>query len=58
MSLLNTLRLTMTLFFPQAIGFGAELKITCSRIQVFSESQLYTNKKTHLFPLSSELSAT
>ncbi|KAH9402637.1 Multidrug resistance-associated protein 4 [Tyrophagus putrescentiae] len=35
MSLLNTLRLTMTLFFPQAIGFGAELKITCSRIQSF-----------------------
>ena len=35
MSLLNTLRLTMTLFFPQAIGYGAELKITCSRIQNF-----------------------
>ncbi|KAJ6223803.1 hypothetical protein RDWZM_002348 [Blomia tropicalis] len=35
MALLNTLRLNMTLFFPQSIAFAAEIKISCQRIQDF-----------------------
>lgn len=42
MSLLNTLRLTMTLFFPQAVGYGAELGITCRRIQNFLQLEEIT----------------
>lgn len=34
MALLNTLRLNMTFFFPQAIGLLAECRITCKRIEV------------------------
>ncbi len=34
MALFNTLRLPITLFFPQAISLGAELMISCKRIQV------------------------
>jgi len=35
MALLNTLQVTLTHFFPQAIGFGAEVLITCKRIEKF-----------------------
>ena len=34
MALLNALQNTMTKYFPQAIGTGAEVKITCNRIEV------------------------
>ncbi len=34
MALFNTLRLTMTWFFPQSISLGAESMISCKRIQV------------------------
>jgi hypothetical protein len=34
MALFNTLRLTITLYFPRSISLGAELMISCERIQV------------------------
>ncbi len=34
MALFNTLGITMTLYFPQAISLGAELMISCKRILV------------------------
>jgi hypothetical protein len=34
MAFFNTLRITMTWFFPQSIALGAELMISCKRIQV------------------------
>ena len=34
MALFNTLRLTMTLCFPNSIAMGAETLVACSRIQV------------------------
>ncbi|CAG2176301.1 unnamed protein product, partial [Oppiella nova] len=37
MALFNTLRITMTWLFPQAIALGAELLVSCGRIQTFLE---------------------
>ncbi|CAG2179010.1 unnamed protein product, partial [Oppiella nova] len=37
MALFNTLRITLTLLFPNAIAQWAELKVSCSRIQTFLE---------------------
>ncbi|CAG2167003.1 unnamed protein product [Oppiella nova] len=37
MTLFNTLRMTMTLQFPQAVAQGAELLVSCGRIQTFLE---------------------
>ena len=34
--LINNVRLVMTLFFPFAISFGSEAKISCKRLQVRS----------------------
>ncbi len=34
MALFNTLRITMTGYFPQSISLGAEVMISCKRIQV------------------------
>ncbi len=34
MALFNTLRITMTWLFPQSISLGAEVMISCKRIQV------------------------
>lgn len=37
MALFNTLRITMTWLFPQAVALGAELLVSCRRIQTFLE---------------------
>ncbi|CAG2114014.1 unnamed protein product [Medioppia subpectinata] len=37
MALFNTLRITMTWLFPQAIALGAELLVSCRRIQTYLE---------------------
>ncbi|XP_017460876.1 PREDICTED: multidrug resistance-associated protein 4-like, partial [Rhagoletis zephyria] len=35
MSLLNAVQVSMTKYFPRAIGLGAEVRITCKRIEKF-----------------------
>ena len=34
MAIFNTIRLTMTSFFPYMIGYAAEIYVSCKRVQV------------------------
>ena len=45
MSLLNAVQVSMTKYFPRAIGLGAEVRITCKRIEV---REVKCNVKWHL----------
>ena len=46
MTIFNTLRHTMTWMFPQSVGIGSELYVSCLRVQVCNRNyieKLFTN---------------